>query len=178
MSEKVGGILTRYVLLYFAAFVIGLVKSWKLTLGLQDRLANETTSTFALLSRGGSSRRRYGESLLVFGSLFSFIYCNYAHAFCQGSRFVASGSVNVGPIVSVLSSSSLVLSDCGVTAATKIFTTIDRKSAIDSEVGESLESFSGDIELNDVKFIYASRPDVTVLENLNLKITCRQHVLA
>jgi ATP-binding cassette subfamily B (MDR/TAP) protein 1 len=120
----------------------------------------------------------------MFGFLFFCIYCNYALAFWQGSRFVASGSTNVGSIVSVLLcmiigafslgqiGPNVQSVTSGVTAASKIFATIDRKSVIDSssEEGEILESFNGDIELNDVKFIYPSRPDVTVLENMNLKI--------
>ena len=57
-------------------------------------------------------------------------------------------------------------------AASKIYSTIDRPSAIDSnsDEGEKLSDISGEIELTDIKFIYPSRPSVTVLDNFSLKI--------
>ncbi|KAK9329587.1 P-loop containing nucleoside triphosphate hydrolase protein [Lipomyces starkeyi] len=150
--------------------------------GVQDRLANDYDKYLRITEKWNFLQ---GIVMAVmFGSLFFCIYCNYALAFWQGSRFVASGSTNVGSIVSVLLcmiigafslgqiGPNVQSVTSGVTAASKIFATIDRKSVIDSssEEGAILESFNGDIELKDIKFIYPSRPDVTVLENMNLKI--------
>ncbi|KAK9494809.1 P-loop containing nucleoside triphosphate hydrolase protein [Lipomyces doorenjongii] len=232
MSEKVGLIITG-LSTFISAFVIGFIKSWKLTLillsvvvaivltmgllstfmvkfslrslegysvggtlaeevfssvrnvqafGVQERLANEYDKYLRVTEKWAF---RQGVTLaLMLGSLWFYIYNNYALAFWQGSRFVASGSINVGSIISVLMSMLIGAFSLGqigpnvrsitsgVTAASKIFATIDRQSVIDatSVEGDVLESFSGDIELKDIKFIYPSRPDVTVLEDMNLKI--------
>ncbi|KAK9238839.1 P-loop containing nucleoside triphosphate hydrolase protein [Lipomyces kononenkoae] len=150
--------------------------------GVQDRLANEYDKYLRITEKWAF---RQGAALAVmFGSLWFYIYCNYALAFWEGSRFVAWGTTDVGSIISVLMSMligafslgqigpNIRSVTSGVTAGSKIFATIDRQSVIDatSEQGEVLDSINGDIELKNVKFIYPSRPDVTVLEDMNLKI--------
>lgn len=57
-------------------------------------------------------------------------------------------------------------------AAYRIFNTIDRVPSIDVDApgGVVLDKFTGDIEFKDVKFSYPTRPDITVLKQLNLKI--------
>ncbi|KAJ8102487.1 P-loop containing nucleoside triphosphate hydrolase protein [Lipomyces tetrasporus] len=232
MSEKVGVILTGLAT-FISAFIIGFIKSWKLTLilisvvvaivltmgflstfmikaslksldgySVGGTLAEEVFSSVRNVQAFGVQQRladEYDKYLritekwaflggavlaLMLGSLWFYIYCNYALAFWQGSRFVASGTIDVGSIISVLLSMLIGAFSLGqigpnvrsvtdgTSAAAKIFATIDRQSVIDatSDQGEILESFNGDIELNDIKFIYPSRPDVTVLENMNLKI--------
>ncbi|KAI7900844.1 putative ABC transporter protein [Cokeromyces recurvatus] len=65
---------------------------------------------------------------------------------------------------------SAVSSACG--AAYKIYTTIDRVPSIDVDNNNGLhpERIVGEIEFKDVKFSYPTRPDITILKNLNLKI--------
>ncbi len=57
-------------------------------------------------------------------------------------------------------------------AATKVFNTIERQSPIDpeSDKGEIPESFTGNIEFRNIKHIYPSRPDTTVLSDFNLQV--------
>ncbi|THD21346.1 ATP binding cassette subfamily B MDR TAP [Fasciola hepatica] len=56
-------------------------------------------------------------------------------------------------------------------SAVPIFETIDRIPPIDKEAGgKQLPAVTGDIEFRNVSFIYESRPDVTILENFNLKV--------
>lgn len=71
---------------------------------------------------------------------------------------------NVAPNIQALSTS--------VAAAAKIFSTIDRKSPLDpaSDGGHKLESVQGAIELRNVKHIYPSRPEVTVMEDISLVV--------
>ena len=59
-----------------------------------------------------------------------------------------------------------------VAASAKIFSAIERKSPLDpwSEEGTKLKEISGEIEFVHIKHIYPSRPEVVVLEDMNLVI--------
>lgn len=63
-------------------------------------------------------------------------------------------------------------------AANRIFATIERHSPIDplSQDGKTLASIAGEIEFKDVKFVYPSRPDRTILEGFHLTIPARKTV--
>ena len=86
---------------------------------------------------------------------------------------IASGDLNVGLVINCLFAviiGSFALSQVAprienfskaVAAAQKIFQTIDRVPSIDSlsEEGERPTDIQGNIEFNDVSFIYPSRPE-------------------
>lgn len=57
-------------------------------------------------------------------------------------------------------------------SATSIFKILDSKPSIDSssDQGMILESVNGEIELKNVSFRYATRPDVQIFKNLCLNI--------
>ncbi|NXY69814.1 MDR1 protein, partial [Glareola pratincola] len=57
-------------------------------------------------------------------------------------------------------------------SAQRIFQLLDRKPLIDSysEEGEKLSNFEGNIEFRNVHFIYPTRPEVQVLQGLNVKV--------
>lgn len=57
-------------------------------------------------------------------------------------------------------------------AATSIFTIVDRKSKIDpsDESGTTLENVKGEIELCHISFKYPSRPDVQIFRDLSLTV--------
>jgi ATP-binding cassette subfamily B (MDR/TAP) protein 1 len=59
-----------------------------------------------------------------------------------------------------------------ISAAAKIFNTIDRESPLDptSDKGEILDHVEGTIELKHIKHIYPSRPEVTVMNDVSLVI--------
>lgn len=61
-------------------------------------------------------------------------------------------------------------------AASELFTVIDRESAIDpsSTAGRIPEKCDGDIEVRDIHFAYPSRPDSQVLNGLTLDIPARK----
>jgi ATP-binding cassette subfamily B (MDR/TAP) protein 1 len=71
---------------------------------------------------------------------------------------------NVAPNIKAFTSASA--------AGQKIFAAIDRKSPMDpnSDEGLKLESLEGRIELRNVRHIYPSRPEVVVMEDINLII--------
>ncbi|NXL16344.1 MDR1 protein, partial [Setophaga kirtlandii] len=57
-------------------------------------------------------------------------------------------------------------------SAQRIFQLLDRKPLIDSysEQGEKLSHFEGNIEFRNVHFVYPTRPEVQVLQGLNVKV--------
>lgn len=63
-------------------------------------------------------------------------------------------------------------------AAAGIFAVIERKSAIDSinESGRELEHFRTNIEFRNVHFSYPTRPNVKILNGLNLKVSSGETV--
>ncbi|NXR72816.1 MDR1 protein, partial [Pycnonotus jocosus] len=58
------------------------------------------------------------------------------------------------------------------TSAQRIFQLLDRKPLIDSysEQGEKLSHFEGNIEFRNIHFVYPTRPEVQVLQGLNVKV--------
>ncbi|XP_075072541.1 ATP-dependent translocase ABCB1-like [Mixophyes fleayi] len=58
-------------------------------------------------------------------------------------------------------------------SAQRIMKLLDRKPAIDSysEDGEKLSAFEGNLEFQDIKFVYPTRPKVQVLQGLGVKVS-------
>jgi ABC-type multidrug transport system fused ATPase/permease subunit len=118
------------------------------------------------------------------GILFFVIYCTDALGFWYGSRLVMSGEYDVSQVLIVFFSMllgsnaflqmpmNLAAVSSAAGAAYKIFATIDRVPGIDSDSKEGLQPghINGEIEFRDIKFVYPTRPDVTVLKKLNLKV--------
>lgn len=119
-----------------------------------------------------------------FGTFMFVLFATYGLAFWYGSRLVKQGVMD-GPGVLVVffgmmmgsfallqlpPNLSAVSSACG--AAYRIYATIDRVPDIDpdSELGEAPEKIIGDIEFRNVAFKYPTRPDLTILKSLSLKI--------
>lgn len=67
---------------------------------------------------------------------------------------------------------NLVTFTRAATAATELFTLIDRKSQINpfGESGDIPDNTDGALEMRGINFSYPSRPDVTVLDDFSLKI--------
>lgn len=112
------------------------------------------------------------------------LYLNYGLAFWQGSRFLVSGDISVASVLTILLAimiGAFSLSNIApnaqafgnsVAAAAKIYSTIDRISPMNpmSEVGEKLEHVQGKVELVGIKHIYPSRPEVVVMQDVNLTV--------
>jgi ATP-binding cassette subfamily B (MDR/TAP) protein 1 len=108
----------------------------------------------------------------------------FALAFWQGDRFIKSGELGVSNVLTVVMSSMIAGQSIGhilphisafgqaVAAATKVFNTIERRSPIDpeAEAGEKPEKFIGNLEFRNIKHVYPSRMDTTVVEDFNLVI--------
>ncbi|KAL9555441.1 hypothetical protein MBANPS3_002351 [Mucor bainieri] len=127
-----------------------------------------------------------GASLGVgFAFFMFFLFGTYSLALWYGATLVVKGQLT-GPIVLVVflammmgcmsllqlpANLSAVSSACG--AAYKIFATIDRVPEIDADAQDGVipASISGEIEFKNVKFKYPTRPDLTILKDLSLKIS-------
>nr|XP_015214468.1 PREDICTED: bile salt export pump-like [Lepisosteus oculatus] len=119
------------------------------------------------------------------GYMWFIIFLCYALAFWYGSSLVVDTQeyspgtllqVFFGVLIGALNlgqaSPCLEAFASGRGAATIIFETIDREPEIDcmSDAGYKLDRIKGDIEFHNVTFHYPSRPDVKILDQLNMVI--------
>ncbi|NWI94247.1 ABCBB protein, partial [Pitta sordida] len=122
---------------------------------------------------------------LFTGYMWFIIFLSYALAFWYGSKLVLEEDeyspgtllqVFFGVLVGALNlgqaSPCLEAFATGRGAAANIFETIDKKPTIDcmSEDGYKLDKVRGEIEFHNVTFHYPSRPDIKILDNLNMVI--------
>lgn len=150
--------------------------------GTQDKLAKQYESHLAEAEKWGTKN----QVILGFmvGTMFGLMFSNYGLGFWMGSRFLVDGAVDVGDVLTVLMAiliGSFALGNVSpnaqaftnaVAAASKIFGTIDRQSPLDpySDEGKTLDNFEGNIELRNIKHIYPSRPEVTVMQDVSLEM--------
>lgn len=102
----------------------------------------------------------------------------------MGSRYLVAGDMNVGDVLTIILAIMIGAFALGnvapniqafttsVAAAAKIFATIDRISPLDpsTTAGETLKHVEGHIELRNIRHIYPSRPEVTVMEDVSLLV--------
>lgn len=151
--------------------------------GAQDRLSKKFDCRLDYAMKF-AYKKEFSLGIMIACAWGSVFYC-YALAFWEGSRLIAWGELDVGQVITTIMSvliGSFVFVNVApsfksigsaISAGAKIFETIDRVSPIDSldtEHGEILENVEGHINFNNVRFIYPSRPDVTVLHDFNLDI--------
>ncbi|KAI9833880.1 MAG: GTPase-activating protein [Thelocarpon superellum] len=148
----------------------------------QNKLARQYDLHLAVAEKWGT-KVKVALAVMI-GGMFCVIYLNYGLAFWQGSRFLVSGETNLAPILTILLSiiiGAFSLGNVapnaqafttGIAAAAKIFNTIDRISPLDSAsaAGQTLAKVTGDVELRNIKHIYPSRPEVTVMEDVTLVV--------
>jgi ATP-binding cassette subfamily B (MDR/TAP) protein 1 len=150
--------------------------------GTQDKLARQYDKHLAEAEKYGY-KTKFCLAIMV-GGMFLIIYLNYGLAFWMGSRFLVDGEIGLSSILTILMSVMIGAFSLGnvapnaqafttaISAAAKIFNTIDRVSPLDptSDAGDVLEHVEGTIELKHIKHIYPSRPEVTVMKDVSLVI--------
>jgi ATP-binding cassette subfamily B (MDR/TAP) protein 1 len=150
--------------------------------GTQKRLEQKYKTLLTSASKF-DFRAKFWLSMMIAG-LMGILNLQYALAFWQGNRFLHMGELGVSNILTVIMATMIAGFSLGnimphvqafgaaTAAATKVFNTIERKSPIDPETdeGEIPESLVGNIEFKDIKHIYPSRPDTTVLTDFNLQV--------
>ncbi|RAQ51322.1 multidrug resistance protein 1 [Aspergillus flavus] len=156
----------------------------------QEKLARRYDGYLVEAEKSGFKLKSTTSSMIGFLFLvltlpfFKYIYLNYGLSFWMGSRFLVDGSVGLDQILTIQMAIMMGAFALGnitpniqaitsaVAAANKIYATIDRVSPLDplSTEGEKLEDLQGNVELKNIRHIYPSRPEVVVMDNVNLLI--------
>ncbi|ODV91349.1 hypothetical protein CANCADRAFT_3057 [Tortispora caseinolytica NRRL Y-17796] len=156
--------------------------------GLQSRLAAKYA---VYVYKGAHFHMQAGCFIgLLMGSIWFINFNTYALGFWEGSRLLNWGEFPIHSIITavfammmasmMVGQTAMHIRDVslGVAAAKGIFATIERDSCVDAskDIGEKLSDLKGEIELKNVRFVYPSRPSVTVLKNMSLKVSPGQTV--
>ncbi|EME42871.1 hypothetical protein DOTSEDRAFT_131498 [Dothistroma septosporum NZE10] len=150
--------------------------------GTQDKLAKEYDKHLAIAERSGFRTKAITGSMI--GFLMCYVYLTYSLAFWLGSHYVVSGEATLSDVLTILLSIMIGAFALGnvapniqafttsIAAAAKIYATIDRVSPLDptSQDGEKIEYLQGVVELRNIKHIYPSRPEVTVMQDVSLLV--------
>ncbi|RIB26619.1 STE6-like protein [Gigaspora rosea] len=136
---------------------------------------------------GEAKKEGFKKSLLVgftLGIMFFSMYASYSLSFFYGAIIVINNEISFGQVVSVANlivngfSSLTTFYDyiqaisLATGAGSKLFETIDRVPSIDiaSDTGDKPKNIKGHIQLKNIKFIYPTRPDAKILNNISLDI--------
>ncbi|KAJ3286427.1 GTPase-activating protein [Rhizoclosmatium sp. JEL0117] len=118
------------------------------------------------------------------GVMFGVIYLMYSVSFYYGSVLLLSDLIDAGTVVNVFFAvligafslaqvaPELQAIALGTGAGSKIFFTLERVPAIDTEDkgGKTIDQVAGKVEFKNVQFTYPSRPDVKILKGLDLTV--------
>lgn len=127
------------------------------------------------------ARRRIAASALFMAVLTFAAYSSAAAVFWYGGKLVAGGEISAGQLTSFLVYTLLVgfalgaLTDLwaefsrALGAADRVFEILDREPELVAGT-EVIDEPRGDIRLEQVSFAYPSRPDVSVLQSLDLHV--------
>lgn len=161
--------------------VLGSIRN-AVAFGTQDKLAKQYDTYLADAQHWGI--RTKSMLACMIGTLLCLIFLNYGLAFWMGSRFLVDGDVSLSQILTIILAVMIGAFSfgnvgpnvqhlvAGIAASSKIYATIDRASPLDpeSEEGLKLEHVEGTIELRNIRHIYPSRPEVVVMEDVNLVV--------
>lgn len=150
--------------------------------GTQDKLARQYDKHLVTAEKYGY-RVKFAIAVMI-GGMFMIINLNYGLAFWMGSRFLVKNEIKLSSILTILLSVMIGAFSLGnvapniqsfttaLSAAAKIFHTIDRVSPLNGtdDEGIKLDHVEGTLELRDIKHIYPSRPEVTVMNGVSLVI--------
>jgi ATP-binding cassette subfamily B (MDR/TAP) protein 1 len=146
----------------------------------QERLAQKYDKYLIQAEIWG--RKAKAVTGLMLGSMILIMFSNYALSFWQGSRYLVSGDMNIGQIITVLFSvmmGSVMLGQVAphfqsfavaIATAGPIFSVIDRPLPDESKKGLIPTYIRGEVELRAIRHIYPSRPEVVVLKGMDLVI--------
>ncbi|KAF7193615.1 ABC transporter 1 [Pseudocercospora fuligena] len=161
--------------------------------GAHNRLEEKFSAELEASERQGMKKAT--ATGIQSGILYFISYAANGLAFWLGSREVARALENGGvgttvgavfTVIFILVEATLLLSQvapflhlfgAAVASYEKLREDIDRKSALEVDTNSTLklEQAAGGFELQNVSFTYPSRPEITVLDNLDLSIPAKKH---
>ena len=150
--------------------------------GTQEKLARQYDAHLKEAEIWGTKLKKVIAVMIA--GMMGILYLNYGLSFWQGSKFIVDGQMTLSQVLTIMLAIMIGAFSLGnvapniqafttaVAAAAKIFNTIDRVSPLDptSDAGETLEHVEGTVELRNIKHIYPSRPEVVVMEDVNLNV--------
>ncbi len=128
------------------------------------------------------ARKRLSQSAFFLAGASSAGYISSAVVLWYGGRLVLDGALSVGELTSFLIYTLMVavalaaLADLWADfmrasgAAERVFELIDRQPAIPASGGERLTALQGRVDFQGVRFAYPSRPDIPVLQGIDLTL--------
>ncbi|KAJ5848722.1 hypothetical protein N7455_012679 [Penicillium solitum] len=151
-------------------------------LNAQSELVSRYDSCLAKAERFANNARLISGALL--GAVFAVIYLAIGLGFWMGSRFLVAGKSSYVDVLTIILATVTGIACLGgivpplqvftiaTAAGSRLYSTIDRRTpGIASRPSEGkLDNVLGHIELQNVRHIYPSRPDIVVLDNLSLDI--------
>jgi len=149
-------------------------------LGLQKYIVDTYDQYLNVAEKAGFTLKTLMSTMVAF--TVGTGYLNVALAFWQGSHFLIDGETSFMAVVAIMlvtkSAAFCVLGvgqnaetfTTAVTAARRVFRMISRVSPIDSmsDQGLALDQVLGNIEMQNIKHIYPSRPGVVVANDLTI----------
>lgn len=150
--------------------------------GTQNRLAKNYDKFLIQAEYYGF--RVKGLMGVMIGGMMLILFLNYGLAFWQGSKYITEGTIPLSKILTIMMAVMIGAFNIGnvapnlqafttaIAAAAKIFNTIDRQSPLDPSVdtGDTIENLQGNIRLEGIRHIYPSRPEVVVMDGVDLEI--------
>ncbi|KAK0663702.1 ABC transporter fmpD [Lasiodiplodia hormozganensis] len=150
--------------------------------GTQDKLARQYNEHLVVAEFWGKKQKTVLAAML--GAMMTIVYLNYGLAFWMGSRYLVAGDMTLSDVLTILLAVMIGAFSLGhigpwlqsfttaTAAASKMYSTIDRVSPLDptSKEGRKLDQLEGRVELRNVKHIYPSRPEVTVMDGVDLVV--------
>ncbi|CAG9981999.1 unnamed protein product [Clonostachys byssicola] len=150
--------------------------------GTQGRLTEQYDKKLEPVQKWGT-KVKYTISVMTAVSM-AITYWNYGLGFWQGSAFLARGDLTISKMITVMMAvmmGAFNMSAMGpyfqsfigaVSAAKDMFRTIDRQSPLDpsAEEGDKIPDLQGHIRLENIKHIYPSRPNVTVMDGVSIDV--------
>ncbi|KAL9948704.1 hypothetical protein ACHAO5_001551 [Verticillium nonalfalfae] len=166
----------------FAESSLGNIRAIK-AFSLSSRIVDQYTKYLDEARTLGQKKNvLYG---LLFAGEYFVMFAGMGLAFWQGITMIARGEVDdIGTVFTVLFSvviaaamlnsvaPNMVTFTRAATAASELFSLIDRKSNIDpfDPAGHTIAEVDGSINIRGLSFSYPTRPDITVLDDFSLYI--------
>jgi len=130
----------------------------------------------------GVSRRRIRVVAIFIGAMNLAAFGSVSGVLWFGGRMVMAGDLSVGELASFILYTLIVAMSMSALAnlwsdfarargaSERVFELLDREPVVDAGGGETLDKVSGQIEFEGVCFAYPVRPEVTVLDDVNLRL--------